>query len=352
MVPFAKARLAVDDAQLGLLLLSLGIGSVLAMLATGPVSARWGPRPVIIATALLMAVLLPCLAITPTFVLTAGALFAFGAGLGSLDVAMNIHAVEVEKRAGRNLMSGFHGLFSVGGVFGAGLVTVALTLGASPLVAALAPAVLIGVLTMLASTKLLDLSSSSGAPLFAVPRGIVLLLAMLAAITFLAEGAITDWSALLITSDRLVNLSQGGSGYLTFAIAMTIGRFTGDAIVDRFGDFRVMLVGGAVAVAGFVALLVAPAFAVAGVGFGLIGLGAANLVPILFRHAGTQQAMPPGLAIAAITTTGYAGVLLGPAAIGLIADLASLRTAFWLIGGLMLLVPLCAALVTGAATRR
>lgn len=205
---------------------------------------------------------------------------------------------------------------------------------------------------MLVSTTLLDLSSASGSRLFAVPRGLVPLLAMLAAITVLAEGAITDWSALLITTGRPVDLSLGGLGYLIFATAMSIGRFTGDAIVDRFGDFRVMLVGGAVAVAGFVALLCAPAFAVAGVGFGLIGLGAANLVPILFRRAGAQQAMPPGLAVAAITTTGYAGVLLGPAVIGLIADLASLRTAFWLIGGLMLLVPLCAAIVIGAATRR
>jgi MFS family permease len=126
---------------------------------------------------------------------------------------------------------------------------------------------------------------------------------------------------------------------------MTAMRFTGDSLTGRFGDRAMMIWGSFVAIAGFVVLLLAPVVWIAMAAFILIGLGAANVVPVLFRRAGSQTVMPPGLAIAVITTVGYAGILLGPAIIGFVADHVGLTLAFWMIPVLLISVPLCAAVV-------
>lgn len=346
LVPFAKQRLAVDDGLLGMLLLCIGVGSVAAMLLTGLLSARYGSRPIIVAGGLGLALILPLLAIAATPLALGLALLAFGAALGSLDVAMNVHAVEVERAAQRPLMSGFHALFSVGGFAGATLMTFLLSMHLGPLAATLLGSALMLVALLVAWPRLLRATRAEEGPLFVMPRGVVLMLAGLAAVTFLAEGAILDWSALLITDAGLVAAAQGGLGYMLFSIAMTAGRFGGDAVTARIGDRATLVWGGVLAIAGFVLLLTAPLAAVAMAGFLLIGLGASNLVPVLFRRAGTQRAMPVGLAVAAITTTGYAGILVGPAGVGFVAKGVGLDTAFWMLAALLCLVPLSARRVT------
>jgi predicted MFS family arabinose efflux permease len=343
LVPFAKERLGLDDAMLGVLLLCLGIGSVAAMLVTGALSARLGSRPIILAGGFGVAGVLPLLAIAPTPLTLGLALLAFGAAIGSLDVAMNVHAVEVERDAKRPLMSGFHALFSIGGFAGAAGMTLMLSLGLSPALVVAAAAALVALMVAAAAPLLLRSRADAAGPVVALPRGIVLLLAALAAIAFLAEGAILDWSALLLTDGGLVGLERGGLGYMMFAIAMTAGRLTGDALTTRIGDRAALRWGGCLAVAGFAVLLAAPVAALAFAGLALVGLGSANVVPVLFRQAGRQTAMPPGLAIAAVTTCGYAGVLLGPALIGFVAEGFGLRAAFWLLAILLGLVPLLAA---------
>ena len=347
LVPFAKQRLGIDDATLGLLLLCLGIGSVLAMLVTGPLSARYGSRPVIIASGIVLAVVLPFLSVASSFLTLGGALLLFGAALGSIDVAMNVHAVEVERAAGRPMMSGFHALFSIGGFAGSLLMTSLLSAGIGALPGTLAAAAVMLVAMAGAAPRLLRSSNADEGPMFALPHGIVLLLAGLTAATFLTEGAMLDWSALLITDKGLVAQDQGGLGYILFAIAMTVGRFGGDALTSRIGDHRTLIWGGLLAVGGFAVLLLAPVNLLALAGFLLIGFGASNIVPVFFRLAGTQQAMPSALAIGAITTTGYAGILVGPAGIGFVAHVISLPAAFWMLAGLMALVPLTANIIAG-----
>jgi hypothetical protein len=346
LVPFAKARLNVDDGVLGLLLLCVGLGSVISMIATGALSARFGSKPIIVAGGIGLAAVLPLLAIVDTPATLGIALLAFGACLGSLDVAMNIHAVDVERSEGRPLMSGFHALFSVGGFAGATFMTFLLSLRVGTFASTVLAAVLMIGATLLARPRLIESNRTNDGPLFAMPRGVVLLLALLAAITFLVEGALLDWSALLLTGQGLVAAAQGGIGYMLFSIAMTAGRFGGDALTARIGDRSIMFWGGLIAIAGFAVLLTAPFAAMAMAGFLLIGLGASNVVPVLFRRAGSQRAMPSTLAVAAITTTGYAGHLAGPAGVGFIAKAVSLPGAFWILGALLCLVPLCARTVT------
>jgi predicted MFS family arabinose efflux permease len=346
LVPFAKQRLSVDDGTLGLLLLCLGIGSVGAMLVTGILSARYGSRPFIMAGGLGLAVLLPLLAVAGSPLTLALSLLVFGGALGSIDVAMNIHAVEVERDAGRLLMSGFHALFSIGGFAGSAVMTSLLSLHLDPLASTLVCSVLMLAAMILAWPRLLRRVEAHDGPLFVVPHGSVVLLALLAAVTFLVEGAVLDWGALLAIGAGLVRPAQGGLGYMLFSIAMTTGRLGGDAVVARLGDRATLLWGSLLTVAGFLVLLLAPVAAIAMAGFLLIGFGASNLVPILFRRAGTQKVMPVGLAVAAITTTGYAGILVGPAAVGFVAKLVGLPAAFWMLAALMLLVTLSARAVT------
>lgn len=345
LVPFAKRNVGAGEGELGLLLLCLGIGSLIAMPVTGVVSARIGARPMMIAGGLVMVATLPLLPLVDSMPLLAMALLAFGAGLGTLDVSMNIHAVEVEKGASEPLMSGFHGMFSVGGFAGAGGVTLLLKAGLSPVQAALSGAVIALACLLAAFPKLLS-ARGGEPPALVLPRGIVLVIAVLTAITFLTEGAILDWGALLLIGRGLTDAAGGGIGYMVFAIAMTIGRFTGDRVVAALGPFRVLLFGGLATMAGFLPVLLFDWLPLALAGFVLIGLGAANLVPVLFSIAGRQSVMPAGLAIAAVTTTGYAGILAGPAAIGALSHATSLPTAFWVLAALLAAVPLLARPVT------
>jgi predicted MFS family arabinose efflux permease len=339
-VPYAKARLGLNESAFGLLLLCLGIGSVLAMQVTGAVVARVGTRPIILISGVGLFLTLPWLACASTTPSLATCLLLFGASIGSIDVAMNVHAVEVEQAAAEPLMSGFHGMYSLGGLAGAAGGTALLSSGLRPVTAAVVAAFAAAVLLVLAAPGLLRSKSAPGTPLIAIPRGIVILIGALAFVAFLTEGAILDWSALLLTGSFDVPAAQAGIGYALFSVAMAFGRLTGDRVVKHLGQRRTLLYGGLVVTAGFVLLLSLPSPWVGSGGFVLIGLGAANLVPILFSTAGRQNAMSPALAIASMTTLGYAGILIGPAAIGFIASATSLRASFAVLALIMLGFPL------------
>lgn len=347
LVPFAKQRLQVDDGALGLLLLCIGVGSIAAMQITGVLSARYGSKPIILMGGLGLLACLPLLAVVATPALLGFCLLAFGAFLGSMDVAMNVHAVEVERIEQRPLMAGFHGFFSVGAFVGAGIMTFLLSVSISALVSSLLCAAVMLITMLIAWPRLLTDTHAGDGPLFVLPHGFVILLAVLAALTFLVEGAMLDWGALFMIGKGQVSEAQGGLGYMMFSIAMIVGRFGGDTMTARLGDKKMMLWGGFTATFGLVVLILAPIAPIAFAGFLLVGFGASNIVPILFRYAGTQELMPPALAISAMSTLGYAGILAGPACVGFIAKATDLQTAFWMLVALMACVPLCGAWVAG-----
>jgi len=342
LVPYVKESIGADEAELGTLLLCLGLGSVLAMPLAGALSARIGSRPVIIASGIGMALVLPFLSIAPTMAFLAGTLMFFGAFLGALDVAANIHATEVQALAGVPLMSNFHGFYSIGGLIGAGFITALLSLKVAPLPASASACALMLVAMIIAIPGLLrSKPADEGTPFFVVPHGITILIGILAFILFLLEGAVLDWSAVILSEVREMPKNQAGIGYTLFALAMTVGRLTGDFTINRLGGSRVLILGSLVTVAG-VALIVfiPPPLGLAG--FVLIGAGAANLVPLLFTAAGNQGAMPASHAIAAISIMGYAGVLLGPALVGFLGKAIGLMPSFGLVGMLVLLVAIFA----------
>jgi predicted MFS family arabinose efflux permease len=347
LVPYAKSRLEVSDGALGGLLLFLGLGSLIAMPLTGSLVGKQGCKRVIICGSLLGMLMLPFMATLSSPVTLAIALMLFGAAIGTVDVAMNIQAVEVEKAAQRTMMSGFHGFYSVGGIAGAGLVSALLWLGLTPLWAVLLVILLLVALLLSSQRWLLtERMQQQNTPLFVVPRGWVLFLGLLCFILFLTEGAVLDWSALLLTQERAMPAAQAGLGYAVFSIAMSIGRLTGDRVVSRFTNSQVLAGGCLCAALGVLLLITVDNVTVALLSFLLIGFGAANTVPILFSAAGRQTAMPVNMAISAMTTIGYAGILAGPALIGFVAHGFGLVTAFAAIVVLLVAVAASARLVT------
>jgi predicted MFS family arabinose efflux permease len=335
LVPFVKARTGVDESVLGLLLLCLGGGSIVTMPLAGALTSRFGCRRVIVVASLALCLTLPVLAWASSLPLLVAALAVFGGAVGAVDVSANIQAIMVERDHGRPLMSGFHGFYSLGGIAGAIGMTALLGAGATPLIGALVVSALCLVLLAIAAPHLLTYGSTSGGPAFAFPRGVVWFIGVLCFILFLAEGSVLDWSALFLSTVRGMARAYAGLGYAAFALTMTIGRLTGDRLVHRFGGGNIILFGGLCAAGGFALATFVGSWPAALVGYALVGVGCSNIVPVLFTGAGRQTAMPEAVAVPAITTLGYAGILIGPAAIGFVAHAASLPVAFMIVAALL-----------------
>ncbi|HHQ6722224.1 TPA: MFS transporter [Serratia fonticola] len=347
LVPFAKTRIGIDDGSLGLLLLCIGVGSIMAMPLTGLLTGKFGCRRVILLAGIALCIDLPLLVLMDSTLGMALALLLFGAAIGMIDVAMNIQAVVVERASNRAMMSGFHGFFSIGGIAGAGGVSALLWLGLGPLQATLIAVVAILALLLIASKNLLrESGGDKEGPMFVLPRGWVMFIGLLCFIMFLAEGSMLDWSALYLTTMRGMDHNQAGLGYALFSIAMTIGRLNGDRVVNAMGRYQVLLLGSLCAAIGLALAITIDSAIASLIGFMLVGVGASNVVPILFSAAGNQRVMPANLAIASVTTVGYAGILAGPAVIGLIAQVSSLTFALACVAALLLIVTASAKAVT------
>ena len=335
--PFIKENVSADKSEFGLLLLCLGIGAIIAMPITGIVSAKRGSKPMILLGGFLMALLIPILVVVESQSILAIIIFLLGASLGTLDVAMNVHAVEVEKIEKRSLMSNFHAQFSIGGLIGAGLMTVFLFFGVSILISSFISASITFIAMTLTVKRLLNVSTVEKTK-FMLPKGVVILLAIFAAIIFLIEGAVVDWGALLIIDRELTTPESAGIGYILFSVAMVIARLLGDGIVKAIGEFKVLILGVIITILGILIIVLSNITIIALSGFMFIGLGVANLVPIFFSAAGRQSVMPPAIAIASVTTTGYAGILLGPVIIGYVAEVTSLSIGFSILIPLIVLI--------------
>lgn len=335
LVPLLKARLDVAEDVLGLLLLCIGIGSLLTMPITGFLAGRFGCRRVLAVDSVVFAALLILLAVVGDIHFAVPAFLAFGAAMGILDVTVNIHAVRVEQLLKKRLMSGMHALWSMGGFLGAGLFTVWHSLGLTALGATTCSSTLMVILTLAFMRFLLAGRSGSGGKKLAAPRGIVVFIALVAGISFLVEGAVMDWSGVFLTEVRSMDISLAGTGFASFSAAMLLMRLLGDAIVNRVGARRVVLAGSIIAITGFLIVIFSPAGKFIFLGFFAIGFGCANIVPIFFSLMGRQRDMPLNAAVSSVSTFGYLGVLMGPAAIGFIAHSTSLLASFVLLAVLL-----------------
>jgi MFS family permease len=318
-VPLVQARAGIDTGVLGFLLLTIAGGAISAMPLSGWMAGRWGTRAVVVGAGLLFAVTSALLmnvgGVVPLFL----AAYAFGASNGVLDVAMNANASEVEAARGIPTMSSFHGFFSLGGLIGAALGGLLIGAGLGGGSGALMMSVAIAIVVALCAPRLLAVPPAPHASHFALPRGPALFLGLLGLLCFAVEGALVDWSALLLTERTQVDAASAALGYSAFSVTMAACRFAGDRLVLRFGPLRVMTVGGLGMFAGLMVAVASTHFWLSALGFALIGLSAANVVPLIFAAAARMPGMSAGGGLATVATLGYAGLLMAPPLIGSIA---------------------------------
>jgi len=331
-IPEAKHALGLSDGLLGLALLGMAAGSLVGLPLSGVLTARFGSRRTTTAAilALLLATPLPLLA--PSLAAFSVTLILLGIANGAVDVAMNTQAIAVEERVGRAIMSGFHGLFSAGGLAGAAAAGLAMQARIGPVAHLTASVALLLLVTLRAVRSLLPaVPAAAKTAIFRLPRGALLSLGVFALCSLLAEGAMGDWAAVYLREDLGTGAGYAALGFAGFSLAMAAGRFLGDRVVRRHGGRAVLYVGAGVASTVLTTGLLAGEPWAAVAGFSGVGLGLANAVPILFRAAGKISGIRHELAIAAVSTAGYCGFLAGPPVIGLIAEQLGLAAGLGLV---------------------
>lgn len=340
LVPIVKQGLSVSDDIMGMLLLCIGIGSFLSMPFSGSLARKYGCRKVItIASIIFIIILLAITQVNSVYQLVP-LLLVFGSAMGLIDVVMNINAVFVEQASGRSIMSNFHAMWSIGCFIGAGIFGIWLSLGLSPLMATIIAVLIMLALLSLCYGKLLPYGAKEDekeSTLLAIPKGIIIFFSIIIGISFLAEGAVMDWSGIYITEVHGMDIALAGTGYSIYSVAMFLTRITGDYAVNRFGK-KIMVAGGLLlSFIGFMLLVFASWEPLIFSAFFLMGIGLANVVPVIYSLAGNQTDMPSGQAVAAMGTFGYLGILCGPAAIGYISNATSLNWAFGVLAVLIII---------------
>jgi MFS family permease len=328
-VPRIKEHLSLSDASLGMALFAFALGAIVAMPLAGRLAPRLGSGR---ATALLgvaFVAALPLPALAPNFPLLCIVLLLLGAANGALDVSMNGHASTIESAWHAPIMSSFHAAWSAGGLLGAATGAMLQRSGMGVIASLALPDVLIGALILAAaSLALRDLGprAAPGGSGFALPSPGVMKLAALAFLCMMMEGAIADWSAVFLRTVLTGEASIAALGYSAFAFSMAACRIIGDVSVRRLGSSAVVALGGFVAASGLALVLGFPSAFTACVGFALVGIGLANIVPVIFSAAG-RSTPTPAVGVSMAATVGYAGFLVGPPLIGFGAGLLGLRLA-------------------------
>jgi fucose permease len=346
-IPAVKAYHAIGDGQLGVILLFMAVGSLLALPVAGGLICHFGSRMITTLASFSFCLTLPFPILSPNVPTLAFSLMLLGACNSMLDVAINAQAVEVERQCQRAIMSSFHGLFSLGGLVGAALASQAMTIGASNLqhvitIALLSVAVIICMLPRLLPSPP---RPDDRGPTLVRPSGVLLSLGMLAFFGLLAEGAMADWSSVYLHDVLKSDPAAAALGFAACSMMMAVGRFSGDFLVTRFGPSQLLRLSSLLAAFGLGSgLLIGTPFA-AIFGFGLAGLGIANIIPVLFSAAGRVEGVQSGTALAAVATTGYFGFLTGPPLIGFVAEVTDLPLALGLVSVFCLFIAARAHLV-------
>ncbi|MFV0131131.1 MFS transporter [Streptomyces sp. HMX112] len=333
-IPAIKQQTGASASDLGLALLGVSAGAVVTMTLTGRLCRRFGSHPVTVAAGVLLALSIALPALTRSALALGLVLLVFGTAYGGINVAMNSAAVDLVAALRRPAMPGFHAAFSLGGMIGAGLG--GLVAGHLSPTWHLLGLTAVGLLLTAAAGPVL-LRHPLPPPPESAPRGkppagrmdgrsrrLVTVFGAIALCTAYGEGALADWGALHLETDLHARPGVAAAGYALFALTMTVGRLSGTALLERLGQTRTLVAGGATAAVGMLLGALAPTVWLALLGFAVTGLGLANIFPVAVARAGAL-AGPAG--VAAASTLGYGGMLLGPPSIGFLADWFSLPVA-------------------------
>lgn len=339
-IPEFAERLRLTKFELGLMILVFGVGSLVMMPVAGAQVAQRGSRTVVKVTAVLLLPLLLALTLAPNVGSAGAAIFLFGGFMGAMDVAMNASAVAVEKSMGRAIMSSCHAFWSLGGLIGSGLGGLLISrlgvLGHAELATAVAALLLVVAWPMILGDKPLPTEEKERArlPLEPLPW----LIGLMALFCMVPEGAVLDWSALYLRQELGASVALSGFGFAAFSLTMSVMRFAGDLIRDRFGAVKTLRVCAIFAITGLLVAGAAPTAEVAVVGFALCGVGISCIVPIAFSAAGNLPGLAPGIGISVVTTMGYSGMLVAPSLIGFVAGRSGFAVVFMALPALLLVV--------------
>ena len=333
LIPFVQSELALEPFVLGFLLLGLGVGSFVGMPLAGTLTQKIGARNAIAASGLASCLLLVLLALIPGFYFECVALLAYGVALGCLEVSVNIYGTYLENRNKGRLMSGLHAAYSIGEVASAAALTALFVAGISPLGAVgtlmfILAVALIAVLRNIDNHPIETPKKEKGNGISIKLTGPVGILAVICGVIFLTEGAMLDWSAIYLRDNAGVAQEASAFGYTLFVIAMAVSRLVGDKLTTKLGARNILMVGIVLILLTLLALVFIPSPLVAFAALFIMGLGMANLAPVLISAASRTGSMDSVKAITAVTTVGYGGLLAGPALIGAISSAISLQGAF------------------------
>lgn len=332
-IPMIQQAHGLDKEAVGFVILTIALGGMIAMPLAGWIIGRIGSRTMTVAGTAAVCGAAPLLALAPTVPALYAAALLFGLCNGLMDVAMNAHASDVETAWRRPTMSFFHAFFSLGGLAGAALGGLLIGRGLGD-GTGYAAAGLAGLATVgwIARRLLAHGADGHAGSHFALPRRAALGIGLLALMCMVVEGAAADWSALHMVQNAGVSAAWAGSAYAAYSVAMAAVRFAGDGAIARWGHAPVMRASGLLVAAGLFVAATLPLPAVVVAGFVLVGVGAANVVPILFGAAARLPGLPPGVGVAAVATVGYTGFLAGPPFIGMLAEDIGLGASLGLLG--------------------
>jgi predicted MFS family arabinose efflux permease len=332
-VPTVREHYGLGEQALAMAMLAAGVGALAGLTQAGRVIGRVGAKPVTLASGLVVALCIAALLWTRDYTVLVATMVGFGIASGLLDVAINAEATELEHVAQRKLMSGFHGMFSLGGMAGAAAGGALLAADVMP-DAHLWGVAFVGALALAVATALMlpfKPPADGAAAGFELPRGSLLLLGVLAALGLIAEGAMYDWSVLYMHRELGSPQQQAALAYASFSAAMAAARFGGDWVRERTEPASLMRWSAALSAAAMAATLLIGQPWVALVGFALVGVGMANVVPVLFSAAARVPGTTPAHGIAAVSSVGYLGFMVGPPLIGVVAQRSSLALALSLV---------------------
>lgn len=338
-IPVFVTRLGISEATLGLIILLFGAGAVSAMVWAGHLIARHGSKTVTTLFAIGCCFGLLLVALAPSVITAAIAMYVFGGVIGATDVAMNANAVTVEKKLGRAVMSSSHGFWSLGGFVGGGLGGILIQNLGHLMHAAMVTVVAIAITVPALRYILADLPSPQEHRSFSWPRSPgVYIVGLMALLCMNSEGAVLDWSALYLRQELGSDIATAGFAFAAFSGAMALMRFAGDIMRNRLGSVTTFRISGLVAAGGMLVagLSSSPWLAIAA--FAVSGLGVANMVPVLFSAAGNQPGINPGAGMSVVTTMGYSGILIAPSIIGFIGERTGFAPIFVAIAILLILV--------------
>jgi MFS family permease len=348
-IPRIKHDLGLSARELGLVLLAMALGAVACMPAAGFLVERFGARATLAVAVAVSYVALPFTLVATDALSLAGVLLVVGAGSGVTDIAMNANGAAVEQHYGRPILSSLHGLWSIGGFFAAATTALVIAAGIPAELHLVCASILLGGAGLVACTRLMP-----AAPRASVSHGRrvrvsrrLLGLALISFAAFLAEGAINDWGPLYLRTSLGQSAAVGAASYAVFVGSMAIMRLTGDRLTARVGRVPIVRGGAALAAIALASALLVAQPAATFIAFVCVGIGLANVFPLVVSAAGRSRSPAPAVAIATVSTGGYAGVLIGPPAIGFAADAASLPVALGLVVALCGLVVALAGLVGG-----